>query len=91
MSTSDKQIPLKPEGTYEMRLKTVGFVKHGRFYGTKLSFDENDDNSTVLVTVFGNIDHVTAWKRCLGQTFRIRIKHRTFPSGVIVLDTRVMS
>jgi hypothetical protein len=86
-------------GTYVATLLSIeGHTgKSGNPY-TKLSFApvEQIDGMTadmhLPVYVFGSIENTAAWRRVVGQTFRLRVYNRTLThSDMVVNDIRIVA
>lgn len=88
MPQSDKPIKLLTEGDYTTWLNSVEAFHGIKINGSKLLFRDCNSENTITVHIYGSWDNLFAWKRCLGQEFTIRIKHKEY-HGTIYLDARV--
>ena len=96
MHESDEILALIPEGTYDFILREVSgdISRYKRTPFVRLNFLSkepiNNQLQIVFCTIIGNWQHTHAWKRLIGQTFRLRIKHRDIESQGTILDITVM-
>lgn len=96
MHPSDEPLSLLPEGTYDFILREVSgdISRHKRTPYLRLNFMSKEpiDGKVQLVacTIIGNWQHTHAWKRCIGQSFKLRIRHRELPDQSLTLDPAVM-
>lgn len=88
MNASDKTKLLVPVGIYTMRLKAIEGYAGLRAVYTRLSF-VYDDETDIQVHLHGSMDHIISWRRCLGQTFQVRILHKTMDDR-IYYDARII-
>lgn len=96
MHASDQPFTLLPEGAYDFILREVSgdISRYKRTPFVRLNFSSAapiaNDMHEVVCTIVGNWQHIHAWRRLIGQTFRLRIRHRELGGDTKVLDPVVM-